>query len=90
MHRTAAWLCGHDAAGHLPTYLWPKLWTLGPAALRLTLSDLYPLQIRVPLSKEERKNLKAQRRAGLSGKALLDDFADDIADIVATAGAAVA
>ena len=40
------------------------------------------LMIRVPLSKEERKNLKAQRRAGLSGKALLDDFADDIADLV--------
>eukprot|EP00890_Picochlorum_soloecismus_P003905 jgi/Picsp_1/4515/NSC_06736-R1_sas10 utp3 c1d family len=40
------------------------------------------LMIRVPLSKEERKSLKAQRRAGLSGKALLDDFADDIADLV--------
>lgn len=40
------------------------------------------LMIRVPLSKEERKKLKAQRRAGLSGKALLDDFEDDIKDIV--------
>ena len=38
--------------------------------------------IRVPLSKEERKRMKAQRRAGLSGKALLDDFQDDIADLV--------
>lgn len=42
--------------------------------------------MRVPLSKEDRKRLKAQRRAGLSGKALLDDFQDDIADIVAGAG----
>lgn len=40
------------------------------------------LMIRVPLSKDERKRLKAQRRAGLSGKALLDDFQDDIADLV--------
>ena len=40
------------------------------------------LMIRVPLSKDERKRLKAQRRAGLSGKALLDDFQDDLADIV--------
>ncbi|KAI8101739.1 hypothetical protein M9434_006806 [Picochlorum sp. BPE23] len=41
------------------------------------------LMIRVPLSKDERKRLKAQRRAGLSGKALLDDFQDDIADLAA-------
>ena len=40
------------------------------------------LMIRVPLSKDERKKLKAQRRAGLSGKALLDDFQDDLADLV--------
>lgn len=40
------------------------------------------LMVRVPLSREERKKLKAQRRAGLSGKALLDDFADDVADIL--------
>ncbi len=26
--------------------------------------------------------MKAQRRAGLSGKALLDDFGDDVADLV--------
>jgi len=45
------------------------------------------LMIRVPLSKEERKRLQAQKRAGLSGKALLDDFADDVADIVAAAEA---
>lgn len=37
---------------------------------------------RVPLSKAERKNLKAQRRAGLSGGVMLDDFADDVADLV--------
>jgi hypothetical protein len=36
----------------------------------------------VPLSKEERKRLKAHRRAGLSGAALLDDFADEVDDIV--------
>ena len=44
------------------------------------------LMIRVPLSKDERKKLKAQRRAGLSGKALLDDFQDDLADLVGGAG----
>lgn len=43
-------------------------------------------QVRVPLSKEERKRLKAQRREGLAGRALLDDFADDIADLVAGTG----
>ena len=31
---------------------------------------------------EQRKAVKAQRRAGLSGKALLDDFGDDVADLV--------
>ena len=40
------------------------------------------LMVRVPLGREERKQLKAQRRAGLSGKALLDDFADDVADLI--------
>jgi U3 small nucleolar RNA-associated protein 3 len=40
------------------------------------------LMVRVPLTREERKRMKAQRRAGLSGKALLDDFADDVADLV--------
>ena len=40
------------------------------------------LMARVPLSKAERKNLKAQRRAGLSGGVMLDDFADDVADLV--------
>ena len=40
------------------------------------------LMARVPLSKGERKNLKAQRRAGLSGGAMLDDFADDVADLI--------
>jgi len=32
---------------------------------------------------EQRKGLKAQRRAALSGKALQDDFADDVAELVA-------
>ena len=40
------------------------------------------LMVRVPLSRQERKQQRAQRRAGLSGKALLDDFADDVADLV--------
>jgi U3 small nucleolar RNA-associated protein 3 len=40
------------------------------------------LMIRVPLSREERRRLKAQRRDGMSGKALLDDFADDLAGLV--------
>ena len=40
------------------------------------------LMARVPLSKGERKNLKAQRRAGLSGGVMLDDFADDVADLI--------
>jgi U3 small nucleolar RNA-associated protein 3 len=40
------------------------------------------LMIRVPLSRDERKQMKAQRRAGLSGKALLDNFVDDVADLV--------
>lgn len=40
------------------------------------------LMIRVPLTKEERKRLRAQKRAGLSGKALLDDFGDDLVDII--------
>ena len=33
-------------------------------------------------AQEQRKAVKAQRRAGLSGKALLDDFGDDVADLV--------
>ena len=40
------------------------------------------LMARVPLSKTERKNLKARRRAGLSGGVMLDDFADDVADLI--------
>ena len=40
------------------------------------------LMARVPLSKTERKNFKAQRRAGLSGGVMLDDFADDVADLI--------
>ena len=37
---------------------------------------------RVPLSKEEAKKMKQQHREGMSGKAMLDDFADEVADIV--------
>jgi U3 small nucleolar RNA-associated protein 3 len=47
------------------------------------------LMVRVPLSRDERKQMKAQRRAGLSGKALLDNFVDDVADLVDGGGASV-
>ena len=40
------------------------------------------LMMRVPLGKNELKELKAARRAGMAGGALLDDFADDVADLV--------
>jgi hypothetical protein len=46
------------------------------------------LMARVPLSKAEHKNLKAQRRAGLSGGIMLDDFADDVADLVQVSSSA--
>lgn len=47
------------------------------------------LMVRVPLSRDERKQMKAQRRAGLSGKALLDNFVDDVADLVDGGNASV-
>ena len=41
------------------------------------------LMMRVPLAKKELKGLKAvQNKAGFSGGAMLDDFADDVADLV--------
>ena len=40
------------------------------------------LMARVPLSRAERKDLGRQRRAGMAGGAMLDDFADDIAGLV--------
>lgn len=40
------------------------------------------LMMRVPLKKKELKGMRAAQRAGLSGGALLDDFADDVADLV--------
>lgn len=40
------------------------------------------LFVRVPLNKEERKRLKAQKRSGLSTR--FEDFRDDVADIVAS------
>lgn len=40
------------------------------------------LMVRVPLSKEQRKKLKAERRGNLSGAAMMNDFADDVADLV--------
>lgn len=41
------------------------------------------LMMRVPLSKDQRRSLKAHKRAALSGKGLNDDFADDVAELVA-------
>ena len=43
------------------------------------------VQTRVALSKEERKSLRAKRRAGLSGASLLADFADDAAGVLGVA-----
>lgn len=40
------------------------------------------LMVRVPLSKEQRKQLKADRRHNMSGSAMMNDFADDVADLV--------
>lgn len=40
------------------------------------------LMMRVPLAKKDLKGMRAAQRAGLSGGALLDDFADDVADLV--------
>ena len=41
------------------------------------------LMMRVPLAKKELKGVRAvQHRAGFSGGAMLDDFADDVADLV--------
>ncbi|KAG2499555.1 hypothetical protein HYH03_002500 [Edaphochlamys debaryana] len=37
---------------------------------------------RVPLSKDEAKRLRQQRRAGMSGAAMLEDFGDEVADLV--------
>lgn len=37
---------------------------------------------RVSLTKDERKKLKAQRRAGLSGKGMLEDLAGDVVDLL--------
>lgn len=48
------------------------------------------LQVRVPLTKEERKRAKAQQRAGLSGRAVLDDFADDVAGLIGDGNAGAA
>lgn len=45
-------------------------------------------QVRVPLSKDERKRLKAARRSGLAGSAVLDDFADDVAGVLELGGGA--
>ncbi len=39
-------------------------------------------------AQDQRKSLKAHRRAALSGKGLNDDFADDVADIIAAADGA--
>ena len=43
---------------------------------------------RVPLSKQERSQLKSARRGGMAGGALLDDFADEIGHLVQVRSAA--
>lgn len=48
----------------------------------LTERAVSDMQMRVPLSKEERKSLKARQRANLSGAAGLHDFADDVAGVL--------
>lgn len=40
------------------------------------------LMVRMPLSKEQKKQMKADRRVNLSGAAMMNDFADDVADLV--------
>lgn len=40
------------------------------------------LMMRVPLTKKEMKDVKAMHRAQLTGGALLDDFADDVAGLI--------
>ncbi|KAI8470007.1 MAG: Sas10/Utp3/C1D family-domain-containing protein [Monoraphidium minutum] len=45
------------------------------------------LMMRVPLGKTEVKRLKAQRRAGMSGQGLMDDFETEVADLVGSAAA---
>lgn len=40
------------------------------------------LMMRVPLAKKELKSMKAARRLQASGGALLDDFGDEVADLV--------
>lgn len=40
------------------------------------------LMMRVPLAKAELKGLRAAQNTRFSGGAMLDDFADDVADLV--------
>ena len=44
------------------------------------------LMTRVPLTKEQKKQLKADRRVNLSGAAMMNDFADDVADLIGVSG----
>jgi hypothetical protein len=41
------------------------------------------VQVRVALPKEERKRLRTARRAAQAGRALADDFADDVQGLLA-------
>lgn len=60
--------------------------TFCPAGVRRCLAAHNPawhgVQTRVALSKDERKALKAKQRAGLSGSALVSDFADDAVGVL--------
>ena len=40
------------------------------------------LMMRVPLSKKELKAVRKNQRSSLAGGSLLDDFADDVADLI--------
>ncbi|KAJ9531936.1 hypothetical protein QJQ45_003641 [Haematococcus lacustris] len=46
------------------------------------------IMTRVPLSRDQVKALKAQRRAGMTASSLVGDFADEVADLVAATSAA--
>ncbi|KAJ9533578.1 hypothetical protein QJQ45_026646 [Haematococcus lacustris] len=46
------------------------------------------IMTRVPLSRDQVKALKAQRRTGMTASSLVGDFADEVADLVAATSAA--
>ncbi|KAF5836525.1 hypothetical protein DUNSADRAFT_5813 [Dunaliella salina] len=54
--------------------------------LEMRAAEEEDMMTRVPLSREQVKALKSQRRAGMSTSGFADDFADDVADLVDAAG----